>query len=239
MGGGDFLYKYSLQRFHEGFAWLMQIIMFLVLGLLVTPREVANASVISVGMVISFCLMFIARPIAVFVGSMFSRFNWREKVFISWTGLRGAVPIILATYPLTEGHPQARYMFNVIFFVVLTSVLLQGKTLALAAKLLKLDAAVRETKTWTLNFDITPTSGTDETREVDIQPDAAVLGREVKDLRFPDGVTILLINRGEKYMIPKGSTVIEEGDTLLLFGDRAKLPEVARKLEARAEKTES
>lgn len=230
MGGGDFLYKYSLQRFHEGFAWLMQIIMFLVLGLLVTPSEVVDISVMSIGFLISFCLMFIARPVAVFIGSMFSRFNWREKLFVSWTGLRGAVPIILATYPLTEGHPQAKYMFNVIFFVVLTSVMLQGKTLAFAAKLLGLDAAVREAKTWTLNFDITPGSGTDETMEVDLPENAAAIGMAVKDLRFPDGVTILLINRGDKYLIPKGGTILERDDTLLLFGDRAKLAGVEQKL---------
>ncbi|MBQ7545062.1 MAG: potassium/proton antiporter [Synergistaceae bacterium] len=235
MGGGDFLYKYSLQRFHEGFAWLMQIIMFLVLGLLVTPREVFDVEVISFGLLVSFCLMFIARPIAVFIGTIFSRFNWREKLFVSWTGLRGAVPIILATYPLTEGHPQAKYMFNLIFFVVLTSVMIQGKTLAGAAKLLRLDAAVREAKSWTLNFDITPSSGDDVTREVDLLPDAAVIGTAVKDLRFPDGVTILLINRGDKYLIPKGWTVLEKDDTLLLFGDRAKLTDIEAKLAVRAE----
>ncbi len=235
MGGGDFLYKYSLQRFHEGFAWLMQIIMFLVLGLLVTPSEVVNMSVMSMGLLISFCLMFVARPVAVFIGSIFSRFNWREKLFISWTGLRGAVPIILATYPLTEGHPQARYMFNIIFFVVLTSVMIQGKTLAWFAKFLKIDAPVREAKSWALNFDITPASGTDETREFDLPDDAAIIGKAVKDLRFPDGVTILLINRGDKYLIPKGGTVLERDDTLLLFGDRAKLSDVERKLSERAE----
>ncbi len=236
MGGGDFLYKYSLQRFHDGFAWLMQIIMFLVLGLLVTPSEVVNFPVMSMGLLISFCLMFVARPVAVFVGSMFSRFNWREKLFVSWTGLRGAVPIILATYPLTAGHPQAKYMFNVIFFVVLTSVMIQGKTLAWFAKFLGIDAAVREAKTWTLNFDITPASGTDETRELDLPDDAAVIGTAVKDLRFPDGVTILLISRGDKYLIPKGGTVLEQDDTLLLFGDRAKLPGVVEKLSAPADK---
>lgn len=235
MGGGDFLYKYSLQRFHDGFAWLMQIIMFLVLGLLVTPSEVVNFSVMSMGFLISFCLMFVARPVAVFAGTIFSRFNWREKLFISWTGLRGAVPIILATYPLTAGHPQARYMFNVIFFVVLTSVMIQGKTLAWFAKFLKIDEAVREAKNWTLNFDITPASGTDETYEVDLPEDAAAIGTAVKDLRFPDGVTILLINRGDKYMIPKGGTVLEHDDTLLLFGDRAKLPGVVSRLTQRAE----
>ena len=236
MGGGDFLYKYSLQRFHEGFAWLMQIIMFLILGLLVNPLEVVNFSVINVGMLISLCLMLVARPIAVFVCTLFSHFNWREKLFVSWTGLRGAVPIILATYPLTEGHPQAKYMFNVIFFVVLTSVMIQGKTLADAAKFLKLDAAVREAKSWTLNFDITPTSGADETREVDLLPDSVAVGMAVKDLRFPDGVTILLINRGDKYMIPKGGTVLESDDTLLLFGDRAKLSDVEKNLVRRIER---
>ncbi len=236
MGGGDFLYKYSLQRFHDGFAWLMQIIMFLILGLLVNPLEIVNFSVINVGMLISLCLMLVARPIAVFICTLFSRFNWREKLFVSWTGLRGAVPIILATYPLTEGHPQAKYMFNVIFFVVLTSVMLQGKTLADAAKFLKLDAVVREAKSWTLNFDITPTSGTDETREVDLFPDSVAVGMSVKDLRFPDGVTILLINRGDKYMIPKGGTVLESDDTLLLFGDRAKLPDVEKNLIRRVER---
>lgn len=236
MGGGDFLYKYTLQRFHEGFAWLMQIIMFLVLGLLVTPSEVINWHVMSMGLLISFCLMFVARPAAVFIGTILSRFNWREKLFVSWTGLRGAVPIILATYPLTQGHPQAKYMFNVIFFVVLTSVMIQGKTLAWFARILGIDAPVREAKTWTLNFDITPASGTDETREVDLPDDAAVIGRAVKELKFPDGVTILLINRGDKYMIPKGGTVLERDDTLLLFGDRAKLSDVEMKLCERAEK---
>lgn len=235
MGGGDFLYKYSLQRFHEGFAWLMQIIMFLVLGLLVTPHEIFDFAVISIGLLVSFCLMFVARPIAVFICTIFSKFNFREKLFVSWTGLRGAVPIILATYPLTEGHPQASYMFNLIFFVVLTSVMLQGKTLADVAKLLKLDAAVREAKAWTLNFDITPGSGTDETREVDLMPDAEVIGRAVKDLRFPDGVTILLINRGDKYMIPKGNTILESDDTLLLFGDKAKLSGIEAVLARKAE----
>ncbi|MBQ7151856.1 MAG: potassium/proton antiporter [Synergistaceae bacterium] len=230
MGGGDFLYKYSLQRFHEGFAWLMQIVMFLVLGLLVNPRELMSFSVINVGLLISFALMFIARPLAVFIGTIFSRFNFREKIFISWTGLRGAVPIILATYPLTEGHPQAKYMFNLIFFVVLTSVMLQGKTLALLAKFLKIDAIVREAKTYPLAFDITPGSGSEETREVDILPDAAVVGHSVMELHFPEGVTILLVNRGSKFLIPKGNTIIQRDDTLLLFGEREKLSKVEDQL---------
>ncbi|MBQ7732465.1 MAG: potassium/proton antiporter [Synergistaceae bacterium] len=235
MCGGNFLYKHSLQRFHDGFAWLMQIIMFLVLGLLVNPLDVINIPVISAGLLISFALMFFARPLAVLVCTIFGKLNFREKLFVSWTGLRGAVPIILATYPLTEGHPQAKYMFNVIFFVVLTSVMLQGKTLAWAAKILKLDAAVREAKTYPLAFDITPGSGTQETREVDLLPEYAVIGREVKELKFPEGVSILLINRGSTFLIPKGATVLESGDTLLLFGERDKLSEVEKNLSVPAD----
>jgi cell volume regulation protein A len=228
MGSHDFIYKRSLQRFHEGFAWLMQITMFLVLGLLVNPRDVAKFPVISVGCLISAFLMFAARPVSVFICTVLSRFSVREKLFISWTGLRGAVPIILATYPLTEGHPKAQYIFNLIFFVVLSSVMLQGKTLALVARWLKLDTWVRAERAYPLAFDRTPGSGSEETREIDLPPDAAVIGHTVSDLNFPDGVTILLINRGSKFLIPKGGTILEEGDTLLLFGERDKLSLVER-----------
>ncbi|MBR0095396.1 MAG: potassium/proton antiporter, partial [Synergistaceae bacterium] len=131
--------------------------------------------------------------------------------------------------------PQAKYMFNLIFFVVLTSVMLQGKTLADVAKWLKLDAVVREAKTYPLAFDITPGSGTEETREVDITPEAAVVGHTVSELKFPEGVAILLINRGSKFIIPKGGTVLQSDDTLLLFGERAKLSGVEENLTRKAD----
>ena len=226
----EFLYKYRLQKFHDGFAWLMQIIMFLVLGLLVTPTDIIDFSVINVGLLISLSLMFFARPAAVFICSIFSKANWREKLFVSWTGLRGSTPIILATYLSTEGYSQAKYVFDVMFFVVLTSVLLQGQTLSKFAKLLKLDATVREEKAYPLSFDRTPGSGTEETREVDIMPGAVVIGKAVMELKFPEGVTILLINRGSKFLIPKGNTILQENDTLLLFGERAKLSDVEENL---------
>ena len=235
MGGQDFLYKYSLQRFHEGFAWLMQIVMFLVLGLLVNPVELINRSVIGLGLLVSAFLMFAARPAAVFLCSALSDSSFREKLFVSWTGLRGAVPIILATYPLTEGHPQARFMFNLIFFVVLTSVILQGKTLATVARWLGLDATVRVAPSYPLSFDRTPGSGSDETREVDILPGAAVIGSTVSELKFPEGVTILLINRGSRFLIPKGGTQLEAGDTLLIFGERARLSSVEQALTERGD----
>ncbi|MCR5347853.1 MAG: potassium/proton antiporter [Fretibacterium sp.] len=233
MSGSDFLFKHSLQRFHEGFAWLMQIVMFLVLGLLVTPSELANFRVIGVGLLISAFLMFIARPVAVFICTSLSRISFREKLFLSWTGLRGAVPIILATYALTENHPDANYFFYLIFFIVLTSVMIQGKTLAWFARRLNLDAPVRAERIYPLSFDRTPGSGSDETREVEILPDAAIVGHNVGELKFPEGVSILLINRDSRFLIPKGWTSLKPGDTLLLFGERSLLSDVERELSRR------
>lgn len=233
MSNGDFLYKYSLERFHDALAWLMQIAMFLVLGLLVNSGELINGSVVGIGLLVSALLMFVARPLSVFICSIRSDFSLRERLFISWTGLRGAVPIILATYPLTEGHPHARYFFNLIFFVVLTSVLLQGKTLAAAARLLKLDTWIRISPAYPLSFDRTPGSGGEETREVNLLPDSRVVGRTVSELNFPDGVTILLVHRGTRFLIPKGGTRLEAEDALLIFGERSALSDVERLLARR------
>lgn len=239
MGGGDFLYKYSLERFHEAFAWLMQIAMFLVLGLLVNPGELMNGSIIRTGLLVSALLMFVARPLSVFLCTVRSEFSLQERLFISWTGLRGAVPIILATYPLTAGHPHARYLFNLIFFVVLTSVLLQGKTLATVARWLGLDTWMRISPSYPLSFDRTPGSGGEETREIDLLPDSCVVGRTVSELNFPEGVTILLVHRGTRFLIPKGGTLLESGDALLIFGERASLSEVEKLLARRRDPEEA
>jgi cell volume regulation protein A len=121
--------------FHDVIAWLMQIIMFLTLGLQVFPSRLLP--IIGIGLLISGFLMFLARPIAVFISLLTSRLTLRETVFISWVGLRGAVPIILATFPLVAGNPQADMIFHLVFFIVLTSVLLQGTTLSTVARWLK------------------------------------------------------------------------------------------------------
>ncbi len=125
-------------RFYDGMAWMMQIVMFLTLGLLVFPSELPAVALS--GTLIALGLIFLARPIAVAVSMIKSRFNWREKAFISWVGLRGAVPIILATYPLVMDVPAASTIFNVVFFVVLASVLIQGTSIPYVARLLKVKA---------------------------------------------------------------------------------------------------
>ena len=235
MASEDYLFKRSLVKFHEGFAWLMQISMFLVLGLLVTPRELISPSVLWPGILISCFLMFVARPLSIFLTMIGSGFGFREQLFVGWTGLRGAVPIILATYPLMENYPHAAYIFNLIFFVVITSVLLQGKTLTSVAQFLKLDTPLRISLRYPLEFTQTPQSESEETREIDLLPDSSAVGHRVYELDFPEKVTILLIHRGNGFLIPKGHTILEPGDTLLLFGDRVKLPDVCTMLTRRGE----
>ena len=137
-GNGDFHQRKGLRRFHDGIAWLMQIAMFLTLGLLVFPHQLPGVAV--QGVLIAFFLMFVARPIAVGLTLLPFRFGARESVLVGWFGLRGAVPIVLGTYPLLAGLPRAQELFNVVFFVVLLSSLAQGTTLAWLARKLGLDS---------------------------------------------------------------------------------------------------
>ncbi len=124
-----------LSRFHDGLAWLMQITMFLILGLLVFPSRLP--AIMVDGLLITGILVFIARPLSVFIALLFTKMSMREKLFVSWVGLRGAVPIVLATFPLLAGLPKATTLFDLVFFVVLASVLLQGASVPYAAKWLK------------------------------------------------------------------------------------------------------
>lgn len=137
LGNTVFRYRRQMIRFHDSMAWISQIGMFLILGLLVNPHELKD--VIWIGLGCAVFLMFIARPLAVFTCLFHSKFDTKEKLFISWAGLKGAVPIILATYPMMIQFPNSLFLFNLIFFLVIISVLLQGKTLAPLAKWLKLD----------------------------------------------------------------------------------------------------
>lgn len=132
LGNSAYEHKRTLTVFHDGMAWLMQIVMFLVMGLLVMPRELWPVA--SSGLALSAFLVFVARPISVIVCLAPFRFSWRDQLMISWGGLRGAVPIVLATYPLLAGVPEARTIFYLVFFVVFSSVLLQATTIPMVAK---------------------------------------------------------------------------------------------------------
>jgi cell volume regulation protein A len=229
MGNYPFIHKRSLMHFHNGLAWLMQITMFFTLGLLVFPSRLVPVA--GVSLLIATFLMFIARPVAVFVTLLPTALTWREQLMVSWVGLRGAVPIILATFPRLAGVPQAEMMFNVVFFTVLTSVLLQGTSLPLVAKWLGVDAPLPEKPLYPLDFVPTGRENSDLV-EIAIPPNGAAAGRQIVEVGLPRGALVVLVNRDDEFLVPSGGTVLEAGDRLLVLADQGKLSGVRAKLEA-------
>lgn len=235
MGNRDFLHKRSLKGFYDGLAWLMQIAMFLTLGLLVFPSRLVP--VIGVGLLVALFLMFVARPLSVFLTLLPSKMNIREKTLVSWVGLRGAVPIILATFPLLAGLPNADTMFNLVFFIVLTSVLLQGTSLPVVARLLAVDEPAPARPQYPLEF--VPTKNLrGELVEVSVPPGGSIVGRQIVELSIPRGVLIALIGRDNEFIVPNGGTVLQAGDKLLVLAGKdelATLRSIVEQSEAAAE----
>jgi cell volume regulation protein A len=219
----EFVHKKSLLRFFDGLAWLSQIAMFLTLGLLVFPSHVV--AVMGVGLIVSAFLMFIARPLSVAVSLAFAKFGTREKTFVSWVGLRGSVPIILATFPLLAHVPDAELIFNVVFFIVLTSALLQGWSIPLAARLLRLDAPFGRKPKYPIEF--APVDGVDtEVVELIVPYQSAAAGKSLVELALPPDSLIVLISRGDDFLVPSGGTLLQEGDTILVLANKDNLPRV-------------
>ncbi|MBK9179793.1 MAG: potassium/proton antiporter [Acidimicrobiales bacterium] len=221
MGNLSFLHKKSLMRFADGLAWLMQISMFLMLGLLVFPSDVV--SVAFRGLLVSAVLILIARPIATLSVLLPGRYGARPSLMVSWVGLRGAVPIILATFPLVEGAPQAELIFNVVFFIVITSVLIQGTTIPLVARWLHVDTPFHERRVAPLEFVGSPDGSTD-LHELVVSVHGPAAGRQLVDLGLPQGALVVLISRGADYAVPQGSTVLHPGDNVLLLARQEVLP---------------
>jgi cell volume regulation protein A len=194
----------------------MQITMFLTLGLLVFPLQLVPIAVS--GLIVSIFLMVVARPLSVFATLLFSRLELKEKIMIAWVGLRGAVPIILATFPLLADIPKADIIFNIVFFIVLTSVLLQGTSIPLVARWLGVDAPMSQ-KPWSPLELVSTGNFTSELTEFTIPAHSAVVGSRVVELNLPKGTLIVLLKRGEEIVVPGGSTVLEAGDTLLVLAD--------------------
>lgn len=226
MGGSEFVHKKSLTRFHDSLAWLLQITMFLILGLLVFPSEILP--VIVPGLVIAAVLILIARPVSVFLSLPFGKINLKEKVFLSWVGLRGAVPIILATFPLLAGVPESDILFNIVFFIVITSVLIQGTTIPLAARWLGVEAPDQETKTEHVEFEFNYDENSQKT-ELVVPEESEAIGKQLVELGLPESAVIILIKREGSSIVPRGATIIESGDKLLFLSatkDLAKIKSI-------------
>jgi cell volume regulation protein A len=207
-------HQHAVHTVHEGFAFAAQMTLFLLLGLQVFPSDLDD--VLGRGLVLTAILMLVARPLSL-LAVLWSGFRWREIVLVSWAGLRGAVPIVLATFPVTVDYPDARLVFDLVFFVVLVSVAVQGTTIAAVARGLGLAAdAVPATAT---------IMGLDNVRadviELELEDSAAVVGRALKDLPMPQGIRISVLERRERTIVPDGTTVLLPGDVLIIVADSA------------------
>ncbi len=218
IGNSKFVHKRSALNFFDGLAWISQLLMFLTLGLLVNPHELIP--VLVPGLIISFLLIFISRPLTVFLClAPFRKMTIKDKSFVSWVGLRGAVPIIFAIFPLAADIPNARFIFNIVFFCTLVSLLLQGTTLAQMAKWLGLAEKpknFRKSETFDMDF-------SDEiksvTCEITVKPETLLKGSYLMDLNLPDHTLVVMVKRDDKYFIPTGKTLLMAGDKLLVITD--------------------
>lgn len=214
LGNQELLHKRTIMKMFDGLAWLMQIILFVTLGLLVFPSHIVP--VIGVGLLISGFLILVARPLSVFlILAPFKMMN-RTRLFISWVGLRGAVPIVFATFPLMAGLEKAAMIFNIVFFISLTSVLLQGTTIPLMARWLHVSVPARAKPVTPADILLSEPMNS-EMAEFIITPESAVAGMKIIDLRFPQNARIALIRRSNKYLVPDGTTQILAGDKLIIL----------------------
>jgi cell volume regulation protein A len=217
LGNSNFIHKKSMMKFYDGQAWLMQIVMFVTLGLLVYPSKIVPS--LSEGVLISLFLIFFARPVAVFVSLAFAKgYNVRKKLFISWVGLRGAAPIVFATYPLLAGVKYADTIFHLVFFISASSVLLQGTMLSTVARWLHVAVPEKVRRKFPLDIEIKD-GLSNELVELDIVAPSPAIGKAVVDLGLPAGALIVLIHRDGKYLTANGETIVEPNDHLLIMAD--------------------
>ena len=213
IGNSRFVFQRSTFLFHDGLAWLSQITMFVVLGLLITPTSLLDVWL--EGLIIAFVLIFIARPLAVMPILALFGFNLREMTLVSWVGLRGSVPIILAIFPLIFGLPGAALIFNVVFFVVLISATLQGSSLAWMARKLKLTLPPPVTPAATL--EITALGDVDaDIVEYTLGSSSRAVGSRISQLALPESTVMAMISRSNNIITPRGSTLLQAEDQLFI-----------------------
>ena len=216
VGNRKLVHKRSLTTFFDGFTWLFQIVMFLTLGLLVNPSELP--AVAGVGLLVAIFMIVVSHPISVFTCLLpFRRFTTRARVYISWVGLRGAVPIIFATYPLMSAEiPNARMIFNIVFFVTIVSLLVQGTTVSAMARWLGLVGKSEEKEIFNVAL---PDEIKSAMSEIELTDEALSGGNKLMNLSLPDNTLVVMVKRREQYFVPKGHTHLQSGDRLLVISD--------------------
>ena len=214
VGNYPLVHKKTLGTFFDGFTWLFQVILFVTLGLLVNIDELLQPEVLLLGGLTGLFMIFVARPAAVFLTLLpFRKFSSRARLYVSWVGLRGAVPIIFATYPVVAGVEGAGLLFNIVFFVTLLSLALQGTTVSLMAEWLGLAYPERER---IFNDEVMNRMLDDATTELTVTEAMLESGRHLRDIALPEATLVVMVARDGSFFVPRGNTLLHVGDKLLV-----------------------
>ena len=219
VGNNKIKYRKEITTFMDGLTWLFQIIMFLCLGLLVNPHEMLEVA--PVALLIGVFMIFVGRPLSVFLCLLpFRNMTTKSRLFVSWVGLRGAVPIIFATYPVVAGIEGANMIFNIVFFITIISLIIQGTTISAMANKLGLSKPMEKTGN---EFGVElPEEINTNLNDMVIRPEDIANGDTLKDMALPKGTLVMIVKRGDEYLIPNGTLKLHAGDRLLLISEKQK-----------------
>lgn len=231
VGNAELAYRYSILRFHEGFGWMAQILMFIILGLFVFPTDVFQPAVMRDGLLIALVLILIARPVAAFLSLLGFSYSAKEKFFLSWAGLRGAVPIVLAIFPMLAGVENSQVIFNIVFFTVLMSALVQGSSITWVAERFQLVSDKRTNPIHSLEL-ISIGKANVEMMEFEVTDQNSIVGMKLEEMELPDRALINAIIREGDVITPYGQTVIQAGDTLYTLVSRNNKRELKQLLQS-------
>lgn len=217
VGNARLAYRKETNTFMNGLTWLFQIIMFLTLGLLVNPHEMIDIAVTA--LLIGIFMILIARPVSVFLCLLpFKGISNKARIFISWVGLRGAVPIIFATYPVIAQIPGSNQLFNTVFFITLLSLIIQGMTISKMARWLKLDLP-EEKEGNEFGVEL-PEEIDTHLNDITLTEDMLTVGNRLADMNIPKGTLVMLIKRGNEFIIPNGQIELHADDKLLVMSEK-------------------
>ena len=225
VGNNKIMHRRQIDTFMSGLSWLFQIIMFLCLGLLVNPHEMLEVAVVA--LLIGVFMLLVGRPLSVFLCLLpFRKINMKSRLFISWVGLRGAVPIIFATYPVVAGVEGSNIIFNIVFFITIISLVVQGTTVSSAARLLHLSEPLPKTGN---DFGVElPDEIDSDLRDMTVTREMLEEADTLKDMNLPKGTLVMIVKRGDEFLIPNGTLKLHTGDKLLLISEKSKEPDIPR-----------
>jgi cell volume regulation protein A len=222
IGNSKFTRKRQTRSFFDGLTWLSQLVIFLVLGLMVRPHELFQMQVILAGLIISIVMIFISRPLSVFLCMLpFKQYRTNDKLLLSWVGLKGAVPIIFAILCKASEVPHADLIFNIVFLCTLLSLIIQGTSLSAMAHKLHLTTPPARQKRL-VHFDIDlPEEVAEVATEMQVTAEMLAQGNCLKDIVFANKSLVIMVRRGEDFFVPTGQSELEVGDQLLVMSDSA------------------